>query len=303
MAETIELRLPRREPYAGRALLAVLDARAVTGLERMGPDGSYVRTLALPGGPGVAHLRPADGPDVRGELRLTDPRDADEAVRRLRHLLDLDADPGVVDALLGADPALAASVRERPGLRVLGTVDGLELALRAVIGQQVSVAAARTVLGRVVVAHGPAVPAALDPEPGPEPLRLLPAAATIAALPDEALAMPRSRAATVRRVAAAVSDGTLDLRAGGDPAAATAALLAVSGVGPWTAGYVAMRALGDRDAFPATDLVLRQAAALLGLPSEARALARHAGRWAPWRAYAAQHLWAVAAASRVAPRG
>ncbi|WP_051472280.1 DNA-3-methyladenine glycosylase family protein [Patulibacter minatonensis] len=298
MVETIPLRLSCRAPFAGRALVAVLAARAVDGLERIGTDGSYLRTLALPHGPAVARLRPAEDDVVEGELRATDARDAEVAVARLRHLLDLDADPAVVDAHLATDPVLAPLVALRPGLRVLGTVDGFELALRAVIGQQVSVAAARTVLGRVVLAHGAPLPGGLDPEPAGHGLRLLPEARVVAGLPDDALAMPRARAATVRRVAAAVADGTLDLRHGVAPGTATAALLALRGIGPWTASYVAMRGLGDRDAFPASDLVLRQAAASLGLPSDARGLARHAERWSPWRAYAAQHLWAVAAAAR-----
>jgi AraC family transcriptional regulator of adaptative response / DNA-3-methyladenine glycosylase II len=295
MAETTELRLARREPYAGDALLAVVRARAVPGLERVGPDGAYVRTLALPGGPGTAVVWPGAREDaVPAALRLTDGRDRDEAVARLRHLLDLDADPGAIDAHLAADPALAPLVAARPGLRVLGTTDGFELALRAVIGQQVSVAAARTVLGRIVAAHGAEVPAALHPDPDGAGLRLLPAPEVVAELADAELPMPRSRAATVRRLAAAVASGALDLRRDADAGSARRALLALPGVGPWTAGYVAMRALGDRDAFPAGDLVLRRSAAALGLPGDARGLAAHAERWSPWRACAAQHLWAAA---------
>lgn len=304
MPTTIELRLARRDPFDGPGLLRVLDARAVTGLERIGPDGSYVRTLRLPHGAGVVAVRlvggarggeggPADASAVDGVLRLEDPRDEAVATALLRRLLDLDAEPAVVDAHLAADPALAPLVAARPGLRVMGTVDPFELALRAVIGQQVSVAAARTVLGRIVVAHGPRVPAGLDP--GTDPLRLLPSPAVVAGLPDDALPMPRSRAATVRRLAAAVADGTVDLAPGADPHAVVASLLALPGIGPWTASYVAMRALGDRDAFPATDLVLRRSAAALGLPGDARGLAARAERWAPWRAYGAQHLWAAAA--------
>lgn len=297
MVDAIELRLSRPEPYAGASILGVLAGRAVAGLERVDADRAYTRALALPHGPGVAVLRPADGPEIPLTLRLADERDADEAVARLRRLLDLDAEPAVIDAHLARDPALVPLVAARPGLRVMGTVDGFELALRAVVGQQVSVAAARTVLGRIVVAHGPPLPEGLDPEGAHEPLRLLPSPAAFATLPDGALAMPRSRAATVRRVAAAVADGELDLRAGADPAATVTALLALPGIGSWTASYVAMRGLGDADAFPATDLIIRRSAEALGLPGEARALTAHAARWSPWRAYAAQHLWAAAAAA------
>lgn len=292
-----ELRLARPEPYAGASIVGVLAGRAIAGLERVAGDGTYTRALALPHGPAVAGLRPAEAPAIPLSLRLTDARDVDPAVARLRRLLDLDADPGAIDAHLSRDPALAPLVAARPGLRVMGTVDGFELVLRAIVGQQVSVAAARTVLGRVVRAHGPLLPAGLDPRPDGEPLRLLPSPATFAALPDEALAMPRSRAATVRRVAAAVADGALDLGAGADPERTTAALLALPGIGPWTASYVAMRGLGDADAFPATDLIVRRSAEALGLPGAARALTAHAARWSPYRAYAAQHLWAAAAAA------
>ncbi|CAB4959698.1 unannotated protein [freshwater metagenome] len=310
MPATATLRLPVREPFDGAGLWRVLDARAVTGLERTGPAGAYVRSLRLPGGAGVVELGLRDGGPVVGRLLLEDAADAGAATGLVRRLLDLDADPAAVDLHLTRDPALAPLVAARPGLRVLGTVDPFELALRAVIGQQVSVAAARTVLGRIVVAHGRALPPGLDPRQAGDgdaggaaaatgavepPLRSLPSPAVVAALPDDALPMPRARAATVRRLAAAVADGTVDLSGDADPAEVVAGLLALPGIGPWTAGYVAMRALGDRDAFPAGDLVLRRSAAALGLPSEARALAAHAERWSPWRSSAAGHLWAAAA--------
>lgn len=309
-----ELRLPVTAPFDGAGLHGALAARAAAGLERVG-GATYARTMRLPGGPASATLdlgagavpsapRPDGAPGssvadgaapVPGTLRLTGPGDHDDAVSRIRALLDLDADPAVVDGHLARDPALAPLVAARPGLRVLGTVDPFELALRAVIGQQVSVAAARTVLGRIVTAHGDAVPEGLDPGGRDAPaLRLLPAPAVVAALPDDALPMPRSRAATVRRLGAAVAAGEVDLRPGAEAGATTAALLALPGIGPWTAGYVAMRGLGDRDAFPAGDLVLRRSAGALGLPSDERGLAAYAARWSPWRAYAAQHLWAAA---------
>jgi AraC family transcriptional regulator of adaptative response / DNA-3-methyladenine glycosylase II len=305
-AAPLVLRLPRRAPFAGAALLAFLAARTVPGLERSGA-GTYVRTLALPHGPGVCVLRDGAGA-VDCTLRLADLRDLSAAVARVRRLLDLDADPVAVDAHLGADPALAPLVAAVPGRRVPGAVDGFELAVRAVVGQQVSVAAARTVVGRIVLAVGAPLPDGLDlradgagSDEGSSgvdvPLRAFPTPAAVAALPDEALAMPRARANALRGLAAAVADGTLDLGGGADREETRARLLALPGIGPWTATYVAMRALGDPDGLPATDLGVRQGAAALGLPADARALAERARPWAPWRSYAAQHLWAAAAAA------
>ncbi|WP_210492055.1 AlkA N-terminal domain-containing protein [Patulibacter sp. SYSU D01012] len=290
---TVTLRLARREPFAGAELLGFLGRRVVPGLEAV-VDGAFVRTLDLPRGPGVCALRPDEDGAVGCTLRLADLRDLSAAVARCRRLLDLDADPVAVDARLAADPALAPSVAAVPGRRVPGAADGFELAVRAVVGQQISVAGARTILGRLVAEHGVPVPAGLLPVGAP-PLACFPRAAVVAGLPDAALPMPRARAAALRGLAAAVADGVLDLDGGRATDDVRADLLALRGVGPWTAEYVAMRALGDPDAFPATDLGVRQGAAALGLPDDARALTAHAAAWAPWRAYAARHLWAAAA--------
>ncbi|WP_022928268.1 DNA-3-methyladenine glycosylase 2 family protein [Patulibacter americanus] len=316
----LTLRLPRRDPFPGGEVFAFLRARLVPGLDRADGD-AYVRSLDLPHGPGVCVLRDAPGA-VECTLRLSDLRDLAAAVARCRRLLDLDADPVAVDEHLARDPALAPAVAATPGRRVPGAVDGFELAVRAVIGQQVSVVAARTVLGRIVLAHGAPLGSALDPLPagadpagadpsgaasfapipsdaaasGPEreALRRFPSPTAVAALPDEAFAMPRARARALRGLAEAVAGGELDLGGGAPRDEVREQLLALPGIGPWTASYVAMRALGDPDAFPATDLGVRQGAAALGLPDEARALAARAADWAPWRAYAAQHLWAAA---------
>jgi AraC family transcriptional regulator of adaptative response / DNA-3-methyladenine glycosylase II len=319
----LTLRLTRRDPFPGGEVFAFLRARLVPGLDRTDGD-AYVRSLDLPHGPGVCVLRDAPGA-VECTLRLSDLRDLAAAVARCRRLLDLDADPVAVDEHLARDPALAPAVAATPGRRVPGAVDGFELAVRAVIGQQVSVVAARTVLGRIVLAHGTPLDAVLDPPrsdaPSPdvappdasptgpaasdappsgperEVLRRFPSPATVAALPDEAFAMPRARARALRGLAEAVAGGELDLGGGAPRDEVRERLLALPGIGPWTASYVAMRALGDPDAFPATDLGVRQGAAALGLPDEARALAARAADWAPWRAYAAQHLWAAAVAA------
>jgi AraC family transcriptional regulator of adaptative response / DNA-3-methyladenine glycosylase II len=258
-------------------------------------DGAFRRTLRLPGGPGILALRPpgvgaddrADRSDrtVEAELWLTDEADADLAVACGRRLLDLDADAPRIDADLSRDPALAPLVAAAPGRRVPGAVDAHEMAVRAVLGQQVSTAAARTHTARLVAAHGARV---VDPAGGLT--SVFPTAAALRELDPAALALPATRRRTIVGLVAALADGALDL---GTALTARAALLALPGIGPWTADTVVMRALGDRDAFLPGDLGVRVAAERLGLPSDARSLDRHSGRWSPWRAYAVQHLWAT----------
>jgi AraC family transcriptional regulator, regulatory protein of adaptative response / DNA-3-methyladenine glycosylase II len=213
-------------------------------------------------------------------------RDLPAAVAACRRLLDLDADPAAVDGALALDPVLAPLVRAAPGRRVPGSAGAGEMAVRAVLGQQVSTAAARTHAGRLVAALGAPVE---DPEGGLA--REFPAAAAIAAAGPDGLAFPRARARALIGLAEALASGALVLDAGLE--AARRALSALPGIGPWTVETVAMRALGDRDAFPATDLGVRAAALRLGLPGEPRGLSRRAEAWRPWRAYAVQHLWAT----------
>ncbi len=210
------------------------------------------------------------------------PQDVPGALGACRHLLDLDADPVAIDAHLGADPLLAPLVARRPGLRTPGHVDPTELVTRAILGQQVSVAGARTLAARLVAAHG----TRLD-DPDGALTHLFPDAATIAALPDSEFAMPRARSAALARTCAAIADGSLDLRPGADRAAAEAGLLALKGIGPWTAGYIAMRALGEPDAWLPTDVGVKHGLARIGAKPE------RAERWKPWRSYALMHLWAV----------
>ena len=286
---TVTVRLPFRAPLHPDNLFGHLVATAVPGVEEW-RDGAYRTTLRLPGGPGIAALRP--GPDhISCRLMLTDLRDLPAAVNRCRFLLDLDADPVAVDEQLATDPALAPCVAAAPGRRVPRTADPQGFAVRAVLGQQVSTAAARTHAARLVALHGDAVH---DPEGGLT--HLFPTAAALAGLDPEQLAMPRSRRATLLGLVAALADGTVDVGPGCDPAAARAGLAALPGVGPWTVEVVAMRALGDPDAFPATDLGVRLAAARLGLPERPggpEGLGARSGVWRPWRAYAVQHLWAT----------
>ncbi|RKR88501.1 DNA-3-methyladenine glycosylase II [Micromonospora pisi] len=299
-AGTVSLRLAYRAPLHVEALFDFLSLRALPSVERV-DHGSYTRALRLPHGPAEVTLTPLPG-YVAATLRLTDVRDLSPAVARCRRLLDLDADPEAVDGTLAADPALTAAVDEEPGVRVPRAVDGFEMAVRAIVGQQVSVAGARTVLGRLVAAvpgpvaapGQPAAPADEPPVGAPDaesPLRAFPAPAELLALPDGAYGMPAARRETIRTVARAVADGSLDLDPGADRERLTAQLTGLPGIGPWTAAYVLLRAVGDPDVFLPTDLGVRHGATALGLPGTPASLADHATRWRPWRSYATIRLW------------
>jgi len=292
---TITLRLPYRAPLHADALFGFLAARAIPGVEDV--DDCYQRTLRLPHGAGAVALRPCDG-YVQATLRLTDVRDLAPAVARCRRLLDLDADPEAVDTALAVDPALSAVVLKEPGVRLPRAVDGFELAVRAIVGQQVSVSAARRVLAKLVRECAPTAewgaPVTASAGVGaPHSVEgaLFPDAATVAEAPDGAFAMPAARRRTIRALATAVAAGDLVLDPGVDRAEAEKQLLALPGVGPWTAGYVALRALGDPDVFLPTDLGARRGAAALGLPDQPGPLAEYAARWRPWRSYALIRLW------------
>jgi len=286
---TIALRLAYRPPFQAAQLFGFLAARAIPGVEE-GDSERYRRTLLLPHGTGIAEVGVDTG--TRGRLRcllaLDDVRDLTAAVRRLRRLLDLDADPVAVVDCLGGDPVLGRSVIAMPGLRTPGHVDGDELALRAVLGQQVSVAGARTVAGRLAVEHG----RKLTDSSGSLTC-LFPNAAVIAALKPENLSMPARRARTVIRLASALASGDVILDAGADRDAVAERLLAIDGIGPWTVGYIRLRALGDPDAFLPSDLGVRRALEARGLPGDPRSAASMAEAWRPWRSYALQYLWSA----------
>ena len=284
-AGAITLRLPYRRPLWPDSLLGHLAATAVPGVEEW-RAGAYRRTLRLPRGHGVVALTPADG-YVSCRLTLTDLRDLAPAVARCRRLLDLDADPVAIDAVLTDDDVLAPWVDRAPGRRVPRTVDEHELALRAVLGQQVSTAAARTHAARLVQSAGDRIE---DPHGGLT--HLWPTSEAVAAVDPTVLALPRARRDTMLRLATALSTGAVDLDPGADRARARAELLALKGLGPWTVETIMMRALGDPDAFLPGDLGVVVAARALGL-GEGRALLARSQRWAPYRAYAVQHLWAV----------
>ncbi|HEY9439161.1 MAG TPA: AlkA N-terminal domain-containing protein, partial [Streptomyces sp.] len=284
---TIALRLPYRAPLNPSNLFGHLAATAVPGVEEW-RDGAYRRTLTLPYGHGTVALTPRPG-HIGCRLRLTDWRDLTQAISRCRRLLDLDADPVAVDDQLRSDPLLAPLVDAAPGRRVPRTVDGAEFAVRAVLGQQVSTAAARTHAARLVTAHGVPVD---DPEGGGL-THLFPAPEALAELDPEALALPRTRRRTLTTLVGRLADGSLRLGVDSDWDEARAELSALPGFGPWTVEVIAMRALGDPDAFLPTDLGIRRAAERLGLPSTPAALTGRAVRWRPWRAYAVQYLWTV----------
>lgn len=285
----IHLSLPYREPFDAAALLGFLGARAVPGIESY-EDGVYRRTLRLPHGVGTVALS-AGEKRVRCVLRLEDLRDLGAAVQRCRRLLDLDADPVAVSEALLSDAALAPLVARRPGLRVPGSVDGTELATRAVLGQQVSVAGARTLAGRLVDSLGEALPGTLVEADGPL-TRLFPVPGAVVGLGPGEIGLPAARHGVLVGLAQALERGEVALDAGADRDEARRRLLTLKGIGPRTASYVAMRALGDPDAFLPEDLGLRRASARLGLPAGPRGIEALAVRWRPWRSYAAQHLWA-----------
>jgi AraC family transcriptional regulator, regulatory protein of adaptative response / DNA-3-methyladenine glycosylase II len=282
----LSLRLPFRAPLYPDNLFGHLAATAVPGVEEW-RDGAYRRTLRLPHGQGIVSLRP-EPEHIGCQLSLTDLRDLAIAISRCRRLLDLDADPVAMGEVLSEDPVLGPLVRKAPGRRVPRTVDPAEFAVRVVLGQQVSTAAARTHAARLVLAHG---------EPADDPAggltHLFPDSAALAAADPATLAVPRARQATFAALAGALASDRIDLGPGSDWQQARDALTQVPGLGPWSVETIAMRGLGDPDAFTAGDLGVRAAARQLGLPATPAALTRRAAAWRPWRAYAVQYLWAT----------
>jgi AraC family transcriptional regulator of adaptative response / DNA-3-methyladenine glycosylase II len=281
---TVCLRLPVRTPFAYEGAFGHLAAGAVPGCEEV-RDGAYRRSLRLPSGSAVATLTPAVD-HVRCLLVLDDFRDLSTAIARCRRLLDLDADPEAVVDALSRDPDLCPVVAKAPGQRIPRTVDEAELAVRAVLGQQVSTKAARTHAARLATAYGRPVN-----DPAGALTHTFPSVEELAEIDSVHLAVPKARQRTLSVLIAGLADGTVVLDSGSDWESARKQLLALPGIGPWTAEVIAMRGLGDPDAFPASDLGLRMAAKQLGLPTEERTLLEHSTRWRPWRSYAVQHLW------------
>ncbi len=284
----VTVSLAVREPFDATALLTFLADRAVDGIESMGEtaDGllTYSRTMRLPHGHGTVTLTPDDD-HVVCELGLSDLRDLASAVERCRRLLDLDADPVAIDEHLSSDPVLRPRVLQRPGLRVPGHVDGFEVAVRAVIGQQISVAGARTIAGRLVASYGERI------ADGGVLTHVFPTADAMASADPDLLPMPRARGRALVGLAAAVAEGRVVLDRSADRADVRGALLGLPGIGPWTADYIALRALGDPDVFLPTDLGVRHGLERLGL--DPREAASHSDRWRPWRSYALLHIWSA----------
>jgi AraC family transcriptional regulator of adaptative response / DNA-3-methyladenine glycosylase II len=282
-SSTFSLRLPYRPPYDYAAILDFLRRRATPGVEAVG-DGRYLRTIEAEGERGTLAIRnlPEQNQllceiDLPGSHRLI------RLVDRVRRLFDLNADPLEIDRCLCRDRALAGIVRDRPGLRLPGAWESFEIAVRAVVGQQISLQAATGIMGTIAQRFGVIADGRRH---FPEPHSLVEVA-------DGDLPMPRARAAAIRALSRAVLDGAIDLDAG-DPGALVEQLMRIKGIGPWTAQYVAMRAANDPDAFLHGDLVLlRVARQRLGVGSAAELVKRAEG-WRPWRAYASMHLWAAA---------
>ncbi|WP_433698486.1 AlkA N-terminal domain-containing protein [Nocardiopsis sp. CA-288880] len=288
---TITLRLPYREPIDLAPMLRFLGDRAVPGIEEY-REGVYRRTLPLPHGTGVAELSAGSGPGhVLCRLRLTETRDLASAVRRCRRLLDLDADPRAVAEALGGDPLLGPIVSAHPGMRSPGHVDPAELAVRAVLGQQVSVRAARTLAGRLVQRFGEPLAEGLE-VPGGGLTHLFPSPDVLAGADPAGFSIPVARGTALVGLSGAVASGRVDLGPGCDREEAERRLIELRGIGPWTAGYVRMRGLGDPDVFLHGDLGVRSALEARRAWTSPAAAARNALGWSPWRSYATHLLWA-----------
>jgi AraC family transcriptional regulator of adaptative response / DNA-3-methyladenine glycosylase II len=282
----LRLKLAVRQPYDATHVLDFLAVRAVPGIETADAT-SYTRILSLPHGPAVVRLEPhADR--VEADLWLSDMRDLGTAVQRCRALTDLDADPLAVAEVLGADEHLGPLVAARPGTRVPGHVDGFEVAVRAVLGQQVTVRHGRDLVGAVVRSYGTPV-ADLAGWQGEG--WTVPAPEAVVGADPASFGVPAARGQAVVALAEAMASGALRLDPGADRVETTEALEALPGIGPWTAGYIAMRALSDPDVFLGGDVIVRHGMRGLGLPTTPAAVASHASRWRPWRSYAVMHLW------------
>jgi AraC family transcriptional regulator of adaptative response / DNA-3-methyladenine glycosylase II len=282
-SSTFSLQLPYRPPYDYAAVLEFLARRATPGVEQV-RDGRYRRTIEGDGEHGMLTIRHLpERNQLLCEIDLPGSHRLIRFVDRVRQLFDLNADPLEIDRCLCRDAELAGIVQRKPGLRVPGAWDPFEIAVRAVVGQQISLQAATTVMGRIAQRFGGFAGGR----------RFFPTPQSLAETRESELPMPRTRAAAVRALSRAVLDGSVDLNAG-DPGGLVEQLMRIKGIGPWTAQYVAMRAASDPDAFLHGDLVLlRVARQRLGVGSAAELL-RRAEAWRPWRAYAGMHLWALA---------
>jgi AraC family transcriptional regulator of adaptative response / DNA-3-methyladenine glycosylase II len=328
--------LPVRQPFDAPGVFRFLAVRAIDGVEFADLTDAgrlrYARTLTLPHGPAAIDVAATHsaraGWQVSVRLELTSLTDIAPAVARVRRMLDLDADPVAVDAALAADPHLAPLVAHTPGIRVPGAVDPHELVIRALVGQQISVAAARTHLGRLAARAGSPYASAiagltrLFPTPSqilehvPHPATVVTATTTtgsapvrvVAPDPDRPLRLPAQSVRAILATALALDNGELEVHVGVDPEQLRARLVERPRIGPWTAAYIAMRVLGDPDAWLDGDVALVAGAKRTGIlgpkttaSASHRELARRSAAWAPWRSYAAMHLWQAASEPKGTP--
>jgi len=291
----VTLKLAYRPPYDWEAMIAFLAGRAITGVEAVSAR-SYARTVEADGARGLVIVEPGEGDFLRITVRLPNLQALPGVIARVRRVFDLAADPGVIGAHLSEDPRLAPLVTARPGLRAPGAWDGFELAVRAVLGQQITVGAARNLAGKLTAAYGERLD---DPvSAGLGLTHVFPAPERLVGEDIAALGMPRARGSALEGLARAACDDPLLFDAKRSLEEAIGRLRALPGIGDWTAQYIALRALREPDAFPPTDVGLMRALAdAAGRRPNPAELLDLAERWRPWRAYAAQHLWASDAAT------
>jgi AraC family transcriptional regulator of adaptative response / DNA-3-methyladenine glycosylase II len=290
----VTVRLPYRAPYDWDAVVGFLTARAIPGVEDVSPM-RYARTLEVDGARGVVVVRPGAGDFLVAEIRFPKLKALPAVIARVRRVFDLSADPGLIGAHLSQDPALAAMVAARPGLRAPGAWDGFELAVRAILGQQITVVAARNLAAKLVAAYGTEIDDPAAAELGLT--RVFPTPGRLIGQDIAALGMPKTRGLALEALARTVAADPTIFTPRADLPAAIKALSALPGVGEWTAQYIALRELREPDAFPHGDIALQRALTdENGRRPSAQALLERAQAWRPWRAYAAQHLWAADAA-------
>ena len=283
------LHLAYRPPFDSAALFDFLGRRAIPGVEEVEAN-RYRRTVTLGETRGILEVEPqGTKPSLVLHLQLNRLKDINVLVQRCRYLFDLDADPLAINEILGSDSLFAPLIAAHPGLRIPGALNGFEVAVRAILGQQISVAGARTLLGRVVKRCGEPLPNAAGAL-----THFFPAPVALAQADLDGLGITGGRVRTLKMLAEQVSAGHLILERSADREEVEARLLELPGVGAWTASYIAMRALGDPDAFPASDLGLRRAFAAHGLASDVKSITERAQAWRPWRGYATMHLWSGA---------
>jgi len=288
-SDALTLRLSFRPPFDFEWLLGLLEGRAAPGVEDV-HDGVYRRTVSFGEADGWIDVsRPNRRPEGLRHLKVRASANLAPHLLRVasgvRRLFDLDADPATIARALGSDARLARAIRERPGLRVPGAWQPWEIAMRAIVGQQVSVQAATTIVGRIVARAGAPIETPFEGL-----TRLFPSPAAVAAADLANIGMPAARVETLTRFAAGLAGGTIQLEAARNYEETVRSLCAIQGIGPWTAEYIALRALGEPDAFPAGDLGLRKALGN-GLPAPEKDVAAAAEAWRPWRGYAAMYLW------------